>query len=166
MNRHTRCGALALVITVCGAASASGLSRDARITTGGLGPVTIGMTERQVERAAKRSVTRRGDRGECSVARIGDKVEGLFTGSRLARIYVGTRRYATRSGVRIGDSEKKVLSVYAGDVVREPHKYVRGGWYLKVVSGNRKVVFETEDDRVKSISTGRTPEIDYVEGCS
>jgi len=163
--RTVAVGALVLVL---GGGSAAALSRSARITTAGLGPIKIGMTERQVEKAAKRSITRRGGAGsgECTTATIGDKTYGLFTGDRLARIYVGTRRYATRSGVRVGDAESKVLATYPGKIVRERHKYDPGGSYLKIVEGNRKVVFETDGSRVTTISTGRRPEIDYVEGCA
>lgn len=92
-------------------------------------------------------------------------MHGLFTDGRLARIYVGSRRYATRSGVRVGDSEQKVLTTYPGQLVRERHAYSEG-WYLKIVDGNRKVVFEIVRSRVVDISTGRKPEIDYVEGCA
>lgn len=149
-------------------ASASALSRDARITTAGLGPIKIGMTERQVERAAKRRITRQvgGSGPGCTTARVGNKLYALFTGRLLARIYVGNRRYMTRSGIRVGDSERKVYKTYPGEIVTSPHKYVQGGHYLKILDGNRKVVFETDGREVTEISTGRKPEIDYVEGCS
>ncbi len=86
------------------ATAAVALPRTAKITTAGLGPIKIGMTERQVEQAAERTLTRQGDvgTGGCTTARIGDKLFGLFTGPRLTRIYVGSRRYSTRSGIRIG----------------------------------------------------------------
>jgi len=96
----------------------------------------------------------------------GDKTFALFTEDRLARIYVYTRRYATRSGVRVGDSEQDVLDTYPGEIVRTPHEYAPNGSYLKIEDGNRKVVFETDGSKVTSISTGRKPEIDYVEGCA
>lgn len=157
-----------LVLVLCSTGVASALSRKARITTGGLGPVKIGMTERQVEKAAKRRINRQGGAGaeSCTTAELGDKTSGLFTGDRLARIYVRTRRYATRSGIRIGDSEEDVLETYPGDIVTEPHTYDPNGSYLKLVDGNRKVVFETDGSKVTDISTGRKPEIDYVEGCA
>jgi hypothetical protein len=157
---------LVLVASV-GASSAVALPRSARITTAGLGAIKIGMTERQVEKAAKRRITREvgaGD-GSCTTASLGDKLTALFTGPRLARIYVRGRRYATRSGVRVGDTEQKVLATYPGEIVREPHAYTNG-FYLKIVDGNRKVVFETDGRRVTEISTGRRPEIDYIEGCA
>ena len=156
-----------LLVAFVGATSAVALPRTARITTAGLGAIKIGMTERQVEKAAKRRITREegAGNGTCTTARIGDKLFGLFTGPRLARIYVGSRRYATRSGVRVGDTEQKVLATYPGEIVRESHAYTSGS-YLKIIDGNRKVVFETDGRRVTQISTGRRPEIDYIEGCA
>ena len=165
--RLRACGACMFAAALCGASAASALPRSASISTAGLGPIEIGMTERQVERAAGRSITRRGGAGDgqCTSGAIGNKVYGLFTGERLARIYVGSRRYATRSGVRVGDSEQKVLATYPGQIVRERHAYT-AGWYLKIIDGNRKVVFEVVGSRVVDISTGRMPEIDYIEGCA
>ena len=125
------------------------------------------MTERQVERAGHRRITLRGEAGDrsCRTATLGDKLYGLFTGDRLARIYVGSRRYATRSGIRVGASEADVYKTYRGQVVARPHAYT-AGHYLEIRDGNRKVVFETDGRRVEQISTGRRPEIDYVEGCA
>ena len=156
-----------LIALGASAGSASGLSASDRITFKGLGPVKIGMTVSQVERAAKREVkvTYPLDRS-CGSARIGKKTYGLFKYRRLTRIYVDEPRYATRAGVRVNDSEQRVMAVYGSRVIRTPHVYVPGGSYLKLVSGNRKIVFETNGTRVTSISTGRKPEIDYVEGCA
>jgi len=104
--------------------------------------------------------------GECTTATLGDKVYGLFTGNLLARIYVGSRRYATRSGIRAGDTEAAVYAAYAGQIVTLSHDYDPDGHYLEIRDGNRKVVFETDGHRVEQISTGRMPEINYVEGCA
>jgi len=165
--RTLKLGLAAVLILALLTGSASALSRNARISTAGLGPVKIGMTERQVERKAKRSIRRQeGAAGpSCTTARFGSKDFLLFSGKRLARIYVNSRRYATRSGVRVGDSERKVIDTYGDEVVRTPHEYTNGS-YFKIEDGNRKVVFETDGAKVTSISTGRKPEIDYVEGCA
>lgn len=147
------------------ASPAQALPSKWRITTAGLGPLKIGMKERQVERVIRREIRIDYYNAPCGVVRLQGKLSGLFSGPRLARIYVNTRRHATRSGVRVGDSEAKVYDTYPGEVVTKPHAYT-DGHYLEIHDGNRKVVFETDGRRVKSISTGRKPEIDYVEGCS
>jgi hypothetical protein len=161
--------ALSVLFTVLGSAgSAEALPRGAKITTAGLGAIKIGMTERQVERAGHRRITRRGGAGtgECTTAVLGDKVYGLFTGNLLARIYVGSRRYATRAGIRVGATEAEVFAAYPNQIRSVPHEYDPDGHYLEFRAGNRKVVFETDGQRVEQISAGRIPEVDYVEGCA
>jgi hypothetical protein len=157
---------LALLLFALSAGPATALPRSAKITTAGLGPIKIGMTERQVEKAGKRAITKQGDLNGCSSAKLGNKVFGLFTGDRLARIYVNSRRYATKSGLRVGATEAQVRAAYGRQLVVLPHKYDPNGHYMEVRDGNRKVVFATDGSRVQEISTGRKPEIDYVEGCA
>jgi hypothetical protein len=160
--------AVTAAAATCVPASATALPRTARITTAGLGAIKIGMTERQVERAGNRRIRLQGGAGsgDCRTATMGGKLYGLFTGDRLARIYVGSRRYATRSGIRVGATESDVYDTYPGQIVSRPHQYDPAGHYLEIHDGNRKVVFETDGKRVEQISTGRLPEIDYVEGCA
>jgi hypothetical protein len=161
-----RVSVIAILLFTLGAGSAAALPKSAKITTAGLGAVKIGMTERQVEKAAKRAITREGDLNGCSSAKLGDKVFGLFTGNRLARIYVNSRRYATKSGLRVGATEAQVRAAYGSQVVVRRHKYDPNGHYMEIRDGNRKVVFVTDGSKVGEISTGRLPEIDYVEGCA
>lgn len=161
-----RVSVIALLLFTLGAGPAAALPRSAKITTAGLGAIKIGMTERQVEKAGKRAITREGDLNGCSSATLGSKVFGLFTGNRLARIYVNSRRYATKSGLRVGATEAQVRAAYGSQLVVRPHKYDPNGHYMEVRDGNRKVVFATDGSRVGEISTGRLPEIDYVEGCA
>jgi len=153
-------------LTVAGVAIA--LPSDAKLTTRGLGPVQIGMTVAQVERAGGRAVDFEGGDANagCATAALGKNVFGLFSKGRLARIYVRSRLYATRAGIRVGDSQRKVLASYGRSLVRSPHKYVDGGSYLKLTIGSRRLVFETDGRRVDQMSAGRKPEIDYVEGCA
>ena len=157
---------MCLVGTALLAPTAHALSAKARITTAGLGPLKIGMREARVEKILGKQIRINYYNAPCGVAGFERKLSGLFTRPRLARIYVNTRRYATRSGVRVGDSEDKVYDTYPGEIVTKPHTYYPNGSYLEIHDGNSKVVLETDGRRVKSISTGRKPEIDYVEGCS
>ncbi len=159
--------ALALTLVAAFPAQAA-LPAKAKITTVGLGPLKIGMSKRQAERVIGRRIrlTALHSRS-CMTGRIGHKTWVMFRRSTLMRVSVEGRRYATRSGVRVGDSERKVLDTYPGQLVRTPHAYYAGGEYLKILDGRHKVVFETRGDgRVMQISTGRTPHIDYIEGCA
>jgi hypothetical protein len=144
------------------------LSSDARISTAGLGPIKIAMTVAQVERAGKREITFEGGdaNASCATAALGRNLFGLFSKGRLARIDVRGRTYGTRKGIHVGDRQREVLARYGPGLKQSPHKFVRGGFYLKLTVGSKRLVFETDGKRVTQISGGRKPEIDYVEGCA
>ena len=74
--------ALALAVGAV-AATASALSKQDRISHAGLGPIKLGMTERQIERAAKRPITLGAypAGADCAIAMLAGKTQGLFTGS-------------------------------------------------------------------------------------
>jgi hypothetical protein len=168
MRRSLAATAACLAALAVTATLAVALPRSAKITTAGLGPIKIGMTEAQVEQAGGRPITREGDTGAggCSTATLGTNVSGLFSGTRLARIYVGSPVYTTRKGIRVGDAQRRVIRAYGRSLASAPHKYVRGGRYLTLTIGNRRLLFETDGRHVTQISSGRKPEIDYVEGCA
>lgn len=150
------------------ASAAQALSSSDRITKDGLGDLKIGMSISQTGAALGKTLdVERTDGSACGTAALGSKVLGLFTGSTLTRIYINTPRYQTRKGVHVGDRASDVYAAYGKNVSSQPHKYVRGGRYLRVTTKRRRVVFETSGTgRITSISTGRTPEVDLVEGCA
>lgn len=148
---------------------ATAFSPGDRITKDGLGDIRIGMTVSQVEAELGSPLddlnNNAGD-GSCATATLGQNVYGLFTGSTLARIYVGTSRYRTRKGIHVRSSARDVFKAYGRNVRSSRHAYTAGR-YLKVTMGHRRLVFETSaSGRVVSISTGRKPEVDYIEGCA
>lgn len=148
--------------------AAFALSARDRISHSGLGPVKLGMTERQIEHAAKRPIAIGYDfpGSDCGFATLAGKTQGLFTGRRLRRIYIRTPRFATAGGVRVGSPEQRVLEAYPGRLSREPQKYILDEDDLILRKGDRKIVFTLSKGRVAEISTGRRPEIDLVEGCA
>lgn len=159
-------------LTACGfalaAPAAPAFSPGDRITKNGLGDVEIGMSVTEVEdlTGSTLDVNRNAGDGSCGTAELGQKVYGLFTGDVLARIYIDTRRYRTRTGLHIGSTARQVRRVYGARVKSSPHAYTTGQ-YLKVTMGHRRLLFETSPrGRVLSISTGRKPEVDYIEGCA
>jgi hypothetical protein len=156
----------AVVAVALGATSAFALSTKARIGHSGLGPIRLGMTERQIERAGHRPINLHPNPGtDCATAKLAGKTEGLFTRRRLRRIYVRTRAFATSAGIRVGSSEEKVLAAYPNMLTRTPQFYTPEQDNLVLRKGSRKIVFSLTAGRVSEISTGRKPEIDYVEGC-
>jgi hypothetical protein len=157
-------GAIAIA---AGATSAFALSPKARIGHAGLGPIKIGMTEHQIERAGKRSIRLDSFPGsDCASAKLAGNTTGLFTGKRLRRIYIRTPVFATTAGIRVGSSEERVLAAYPGVLDRVPQHYVPDQDNLVLKKGRSKVVFSLTDGKVTEISAGRKPEIDYVEGCA
>lgn len=88
---------------------------------------------------------------------------------KIARIDVDTGSVTTEDGIKIGDSEDKVKSVYGDDLTVEPHKYITDGHYMTVLgdsaSAGKALVFETDGKHVTNFRSGRLPEVKWVEGC-
>src|SRR3954464_10153154 len=89
---------------------------------------------------------------------------------KVARIDVDTGFVTTEDGVKIGDTEDKVKSVYGDELAIQPHKFITGGHYMTVMgdsaSAGKALVFETDGARVSNFRAGRIPEVKWVEGCS
>jgi hypothetical protein len=166
-RRSARIVLTAAVVALLAATSAAALSTRDRISHDGLGPVKLGMTERQIERSVKRAITLASSPGvDCAFATIAGKTQGLFTGAKLRRIYIRTPRFATAKGIRVGSSERRVLAAYPHQLRRAPQKYRPQEDDLVLRKGTRKIIFTLNNGSVEEISTGRIPEIDLVEGCS
>jgi len=93
----------------------------------------------------------------------------MIVRGKIARIDVDTGSVTTEDGVKIGDSEDKVKSVYGDDLTVEPHKYIADGHYMTVLgdsaSAGKALVFETDGKHVTNFRAGRLPEVKWVEGC-
>jgi len=90
----------------------------------------------------------------------------LGTGFRIASIYVQKRSVATRSGIRVGDSVAKLRKTYGAQLIAKPQFYAPTQLQYEIHDGNRKVIFSTDNSKVTSMTAGRMPEVDYVEGCA
>jgi hypothetical protein len=163
--------ALALPAT----ASARDLTKRSKLSTAGLGPVKIGMTKARAERAAGMEMRRLGPAlGNCRYMRPENRsirASFMLTGRRIARVDVHRRGIRTVSGFRVGAAEQDVRDHFAGRLRITPHVYIEGGWYLEFVprnpdNRNRRVVFETDGERVIYIRGGRLPEARWIEGCA
>ena len=159
---------LAAALLALLAASASARIPDSAVLTpSGLGPLEVGMTEAEVEQALDRKIRQdknAGVGGRCGTARI--RGGGLlFTDNVLARVSLFNRRFATRSGIRVGDPEEVIRAQYGKRAKRTRHTYV-DGYYYKVTRGHRRFVFETDSGEITIIHGGRIPEVDYVESCA
>ena len=99
-----------------------------------------------------------------------DSVMFMVVDGRIARVDVTGGRVSTVEGARVGDTEERIESLYAGRVEEQPHKYT-DGHYLVVRPAARadsayRIVFETDGNRVTRYRSGRLPEVMWVEGCS
>lgn len=159
---------LALVLA---AAAPARLFDEATIVPSGLGPLKIGMTETEVEKAIGKNVRQFKNAGVgrvCGSARLDGRNFMIFTNDVLRRVSVAGRQYDVKeSGLGVGDAQSAIRDFYADRAKRTKHVYDPGGFYYSVEFGARKKIrFETDGDRITQIHSGRTPEVDYVEGCA
>ena len=95
-------------------------------------------------------------------------VRVMVEGGRIARVDVDTAGVRTAAGAGIGDSEDQIQRLYPGQVSMTPQKYT-SGHYLTVVpnaaDSGYAIVFETSEGKVTRYRAGRTPQVEYVEGC-
>ena len=88
---------------------------------------------------------------------------------RVERAEVDSAGVLTAEGAGVGDPESRVLELYAGRVVVQPHKYTGPTGHYLVVASPRdsmyRIVFETDGQHVVRYRAGRRPAVDFVEGC-
>lgn len=147
------------------------LTGNSKITFAGVGPVHLNMTITQARRAAGRridvgpEVTR-----DCRHDRVFPRRFGLDTLTferRFRVLYVSERGLATRRGIRVGDRLSRLREKY-GDALHERASDVSPGTRIfEFRRGNREIHFDVfGGNRVRVISTGARPEIDFSEGCA
>jgi hypothetical protein len=141
-----------------------------RLTLGGLGPIRIGMTLKEVEDAGVRiKIDNNFDPNECAPAEvIGQRTLRLmFEEGRVSRIEIYGDHIATLSGARVGYTEEKVSQIYGRRLTVQPHKYDDLGHYMILLSTNKKyaLVMETDGKVVTEFRAGFALPAQYVEGC-
>ncbi len=140
----------------------------------GYGPLRLGSTLDEVRTAWKEPL--RGDvpddychalRPEGSQA---DDVILMIEGKRLVRYDVRNDRIAAPGGGKVGMSLGQLQTLYPDRGDLTPHKYDERGHNLRVrpaADGGAVVNFEIDGDgKVTAWRVGKTPQVDYVEGCS
>jgi hypothetical protein len=145
------------------------LTDRSRISTSGLGPLKLGMTLAQAERATGRRITPREGNGDCDYGVLHPRslgVEMLTTRGRIAVVYVSRRGIATRSGARVRDTPRRLRALYGSELVSVKQFYNPRERGFEVRDGSRKVRFSVLGGRVSVIAAGRKPEVDYLEACS
>ncbi|MEP0873011.1 hypothetical protein NDA01_24795 [Trichocoleus desertorum AS-A10] len=153
------------------------LTEGSRVATNGMGPVLVGMTVREASRnAGVELISTYTNPNGCAFFRprygLTD-VSFMATANRIARVDVRNPKVKTLRGAKVGDSEEKIKSLYAGQIQVKLHPYTgsRGGRYLIFVPKDRedqnfRIIFETSSGKVVQYRAGKLPEVDYIEGCS
>ncbi len=156
-------------------AAAPAPSQPWNLTPDGLGPVRIGMSRAQVEKAlhVKLEGEPLDDEQSCIEMVPAGPDQGLwfmFKEFRLARISIGDpSKLTTPRGIGVGASADQVHHAYRHGLKAEDHYYEgRPAEYLTfwTAPGRRGVRFETDSKRrVQTIHAG-TESIQLVEGCA
>jgi tetratricopeptide (TPR) repeat protein len=156
------------------------LTESSRLTLKGIGPVQIGMTIEEASQASGISswnlIYGGGREDICKYykpqSNINDVLFMVING-RIARIDVDNKRIQSIRGIKIGDTEKSVKSLYPGQIKISPHPYGRPNGnrhYLTFIpkdaaDQNYRYIFETGGGRVERFRSGQLPEVEYIEGC-
>lgn len=96
-------------------------------------------------------------------------VRYALAGELITRVETRDPRYATVSGVHVGDSLARAQQAYGKRLASAPHPYFDQGRMLTVYSPDRRfaLVMETNDaGRIITLRGGRLPEVGWLEGCS
>lgn len=162
-----------------GAPHTSGISSTDRVTMQGIAGLRVGMTIRQAEQALGQPLPVTSDASPTddnacfyvSPPGFAKSIGLMVTRGTIARVDIWDRAFLSRSGVRVGDSEATVRTVYGNRLTVEPHKYEERGHYMIVTPTDSadlqfRMLFETDGSVVTRFRGGRIPEVFYVEGCA
>jgi len=163
-------------IPVADAASPQ-LTEASTVTTGGLGPVRIGMTVAEATKAAGRVVVAPTAAAVsaspgCAFAAV-DGMPGIglmLNDGLIGRVDINAGSTSTSSGAHIGSTEQEIKALFPGIITVTDHAYVEGGHYLTLTPTAEalkdfRVVFETDGQAVTSYRAGKTPQVEWIEGC-
>jgi hypothetical protein len=144
------------------------------LSSQGYGPVRPGMTPAQAAQLMGtefRTFENRPVDKECDYLyprRGHNGVSVMVQNGKITHLKVTkNKNISTKSGVRVGDTAKKLKELFGQSLEIEGHKYVDNGDYFYVWEKNMKygVKFEVIDGVVRSIYVG-DESIRLVEGCS
>lgn len=170
--RITRRWFLTLPVCLMAKAQPQHLRESQRLTFTGIGPIRIGMTEKQVRTMLSDSLERTDFDGGCSYLEFEDHgLAFMLLKARLVRVDVYSGHWLTEAGAGIGTSEAEIHRLYTR-VRTEPHPYLDPGegYYLRVTPSaqrlkNYELIFETEAGVVTSFRAGFSRAVGFIEGC-
>lgn len=170
---------LACSLAACSGGERSGVSRPdsagGRSWTAsarGVGPLVAGMTVEEARAALGAELAEPAD-SECSYITPETGPAGvrlMVVGGKVARVEVHDTTVSTTAGVRVGDSEARVKSLYGDRLEVAPQKYTEGHYLIvrptPAADSQFRLVFETDSGRVTTFRAGLLPMVEWVEGCS
>ncbi|UGS36403.1 hypothetical protein [Capillimicrobium parvum] len=170
----TVAAAAATAALIPAAASAAPITPKSRITQNGLGSMRLNMTIAQAQnRTGQRIDYQSFDPNDdvCGIGSLAPQSLGvtvLATNGRIRVINVAEAGISTRAGIEVGDRARDLRRAYGSRLRSQPSKYdPKSRDYWVTFGPRRKLVFYADGKRViRQIAGGRTPEVDYVEGCS
>ena len=142
-----------------------------QVTAAGIGDVKAGMSVAEANAALGGALAVPAKLQECDYVRPKTTPKNLafmVEKNEISRVEVQPGSdISTAAGAKIGDTEDKIKSLYAGRIEVRPAKY--GSGHTLVVTprneGNNRIVFETDGNKVTRYRSGRLPSVEYVEGC-
>ena len=145
---------------------------DAPVTLQGIGPLRVGLSLDALRRDFGATAEYEPDpESDCSYWTSGDfpGLSMMVVGGRLVRIDTEDPRYVTRSGARVGMSEREIRAIYGAQMRVEPHPYTDPlGRYLVLQARDEPfgMIFETDNGRAISFRVGYWNNVQWIEGCS
>ncbi len=140
--------------------SRTDLGRE-RVTVDGIGPVRIGMSTEEVEKALGAPLTLAGDASHCTDGTPAGAPDGLslmFLGNSLAAVSVEPpATVSTASGMRVGTTRDELFDTYGDEI--GPDAEGDGAERLVFAPtaprfGGRVIVFDLSDGRVEKFAAG------------
>ncbi len=176
MKTSTFCATtIALLLTAQSALAAPALTEDSRLGTNGIGPILVGMTVKQAEKASGRKIkVSPFPDSTCAYGEVLgiSGINLLLLDGIIERADISNPRILTLRGAKIGDSETQIKNRYPNQIKTTPHPYTApDGHYLTFYPKDRtdqdyRLIFETSKGKVVRYRGGRLPAVDYIEGCA
>ena len=146
---------------------------DWRVRLDGIGPVKIGASVPELSLAIGQPVEVPSEPDEAGCFFVSSRqVTGLrfmVSSGHVSRVDVDSPSIHTLRGAAVGDSVARIRQLY-GPLLEERPAFYGGApdLFLTYWSHDRTLAvrFETEGGKVSRFYSGKTPEVEYVEGCS
>lgn len=164
----------AFLLLVASAVVSAPLTSNSQIHLRGLGELQIGMTIQEARTITGQNVARELSGGEergCFMYRIAGLpgVSIMETAGRISRIDISDRSFKTISGIRVGDPQKSVFLKYPDRIKEEKEHYTQNPLLVFAPKDagdqNFRIKFYCEEGTIRSITVGKIPEVNYIEGC-